>query len=156
MNANAHRRSFIGRLLALVALPYAAPRLACAQAGSPSSVDALVRALTGGAPPRQGRIKIEVPQLADNGNSVSLKVSVDSRMTEAEFVRSIHLYAEKNPRPAIASFYLGPQTGRAQVSTRIRLAGTQRVLAVAALSDGSFWSDSAEVVVTGSACGDES
>ena len=101
-----------------------------------------------------GRVKLDLPGLADNGNSVSLKVSVDSSMTAASYVKSIHIYAARNPRPNVANFYLGPRAGRAQVSTRVRLGGSQRVLAVAALSDGSFWSATADVVVTLSACYD--
>lgn len=110
--------------------------------------------VTGGARVKTGRVKLELPLLADNGNSVSLKVSVDSPMTVASHVKSIHLYAARNPRPNVANFYLGPRAGRAQISTRVRLGGTQRVLAVAALSDGTFWSATADVVVTLSACYD--
>ena len=153
MLKNTQRRSFIARLAALFALPFATARLAHAQA---ESVDAMVLKITGGAPVKSGRVKLEIPLLADNGNSVSLKVSVDSPMTAAEHVKSIHLYAGKNPRPNIANFYLSPRAGRAQISTRIRLAGTQRVLAVAALSDGTFWSGTADVAVTNSACYDGS
>jgi sulfur-oxidizing protein SoxY len=114
----------------------------------------MVLKVTGGAGVQTGRVKLELPLLADNGNSVSLKVSVDSPMTAANYVKSIHLFAARNPRPNIANFYLGSRAGRAQISTRVRLGGTQRVLAVAALSDGSFWSATADVVVTLSACYD--
>jgi sulfur-oxidizing protein SoxY len=85
-----------------------------------------------------------------------MKVSVESPMTEADHVKSIHLFSERNPVPRMASFHLGPRAGRAEVSSRVRLAGSQRVTAVAELSDGSFWSDSAHVQVTLSACMDES
>ena len=147
------RRKFLTRVAALLALPAAVPRAARAEDGT---VDAMLRQLTAGARIAPGRVKLELPTLAENGNSVGLKVSVDSPMSAADFVRSIHLYAEKNPRPNIANFYLGPRSGRAQVVTRVRLAGTQNVLAIAALSDGSFWSDTAEVTVTNSACYDGS
>lgn len=130
-------------------------RLALAQSET-DAVDAMLAKLTGGAPLQIGRVKLELPQLADNANSVSLKVSVDSPMTASDYVSSIHLYAGKNPRPNIANFYLGARAGRAQVATRIRLAATQPVLAVAVLSDGSFWSGTAEVVVTNAACYDGS
>ena len=155
MNGNSGRRSFIARITALLALPFALPRLARAQSDA-ESVDAMVLKLTGGATVGHGRVKLDIPLLADNGNSVSLKVSVDSPMTSANYVKSIHLYPARNPRPNIANFYVGPRTGRAQISTRIRLGGTQRVLAIAALSDGSFWSGVADVAVTSSACWDES
>jgi sulfur-oxidizing protein SoxY len=153
MVKNPKRRTFIARLAALLALPFAAPWTARAQS---EPVDVLVRKVTGGAAVRRGRVKLDLPALAENGNSVSLKVSVDSPMSASDFVKSVHLYAEKNPRPNIANFYLNPRAGRAQISTRVRLAGTQQVLAVAALSDGSFWSGTADVTVTNSSCYDDS
>lgn len=155
MNRIPGRRNFIARIAAIAALPLTAPHLARAQAET-EAVDALVLKITGGAPVRRGRVKLDIPLLADNGNSVSLRVSVDSPMNAADYVKSIHLYATKNPRPNIANFYLGPHAGRAQISTRIRLSGTQQVLAVAALSDGSFWSATTDVEVTASACYDAS
>jgi sulfur-oxidizing protein SoxY len=90
--------------------------------------------------------------LIENGNAVPVTVSVDSPMTEAEHVRAVHVFTEKNPQPYVASFHLGPRAGRARVSTRMRLADTQTVTAVCELSDGSFWSDSANIVVTLAAC----
>ena len=143
------RRGFLAQLLALCAWPFAAARGADAD-----SVEVMVFKVTGGATVQPGRVKLDLPVLADNGNSVSLKVSVDSPMIAASYVKSIHIYAARNPRPNVANFYLGPRAGRAQVSTRVRLGGSQRVLAVAALSDGSFWSATADVVVTLSACYD--
>ena len=95
---------------------------------------------------------METPRLADNGHSVPFKVSVESPMTAADHVRSVTLLSERNPRPVMANFHMGPHAGRAIVATRVRLNGSQRVLAVAQLSDGSFWSGSAEVEVTESAC----
>jgi sulfur-oxidizing protein SoxY len=147
------RRRFLSRLAAMVAMPFAAIRAVRAQ-NNTDSVDAMVLKVTGGAPLRPGRVALEIPLFADNGNSVSLKVGINGAMSATEYVKSIHLYATKNPRPNIANFYLGPRAGRAQISTRIRLAGSQRVLAVAALSDGSFWSATRDVEVTESACYD--
>lgn len=112
----------------------------------------LVRDITGGAPLTVGKVSIDTPRLADNGHSVPLKVSVDNPMTEASHVRSISLLSPRNPRPLIAKFTLGPRAGRAEVSTRVRLNGSQVVLAIAQLSDGTFWSGTAEVEVTESAC----
>lgn len=112
----------------------------------------LVRDITGGAALTPGRVTIDTPRLADNGHSVPLKVSVDNPMTATNHVRSITLLSPRNPRPLIAKFVLGPHTGRAEISTRVRLNGTQVVLAISQLSDGSFWSGSAEVEVTESAC----
>ena len=112
----------------------------------------LIRDITGGAPLSAGRVAIDTPRLADNGHSVPLKVTVDNPMTAANHVRSITLLSPRNPRPLIVKFTLGPLAGRAEVSTRVRLNGSQVVLAIAQLSDGSFWSGTAEVEVTESAC----
>jgi sulfur-oxidizing protein SoxY len=114
-----------------------------------------VRKVTGGAPVRPGKVKLELPPLIDNGNAVPLSVSVDSPMTEKDHVRAIHVFTERNPQPYVISAWLGPRAGRAQVATRARIADTQTVTAIAQLSDGSFWSDSVEVVVTLSACLEE-
>jgi len=149
MLKNICRRGFLAQLLAVCAWPLAPAR--AADTGS-ESVEAMVRKVTGGAKVETGRVKLELPVLADNGNSVSLKVNVDSPMTPANYVKSIHIYAARNPRPNVANFYLGPRAGRAQLSTRVRLGGSQRVLALVALSDGTFWSATADVVVTLSAC----
>jgi len=111
-----------------------------------------VRKVTGGAQVRRGKVKLELPPLIDNGNSVPLSVAVESPMTPLDHVEAIHVFTEKNPLPEVVSVYLGPRAGRARLATRVRLADTQTVLAIAQLSDGSFWSDSAEVVVTLSAC----
>jgi sulfur-oxidizing protein SoxY len=111
-----------------------------------------IRQLIGEATPEHGKLNLELPSIVENGNTVPLTVSVESPMTEAEHVDSIHIFNEKNPQPYVAAFYLGPRAGKAQVSTRIRLADSQRVVAVARLSDGSFWSDSADVIVTLAAC----
>jgi sulfur-oxidizing protein SoxY len=99
-----------------------------------------------------GRVKVDIPPLVENGNTVPLTVSVDSPMTEADHVKAIHVFTEKNPQPEVAAFHLGPRAGRARVATRIRLADTQTVVAIAELSDGSFWSARADVVVTLAAC----
>jgi len=114
-----------------------------------------LRKVVGGAPVRRGKVKLDVPPLIDNGNSVALSVAVQSPMTRSDHVKVIHVFAEKNPQPNVVSDYLGPRAGRASLSTRVRLADTQTVIAIAQLSDGSFWSDSAEVVVTLGACLEE-
>jgi sulfur-oxidizing protein SoxY len=114
-----------------------------------------LRRVVGDAPVRPGRVKLQLPPLIDNGNSVPLSVAVESPMTAADHVKAIHVLTEKNPLPDVVSAHLGPRAGRATLSTRVRLADTQTVVAIAQLSDGSFWSDSAEVVVTLSACLEE-
>jgi sulfur-oxidizing protein SoxY len=143
------RRDFLAGAVGALALPDAA----LAQA---DPVDPLVRALANGAPLRKGKVTLVLPQLADNGNSVPIRITVDSPMTPADHVQSIHLYSERNPVPNMANFYLGPRAGKAEINSRVRLAGSQRVTAVAKLSDGTFWYDSAPIVVTLSACLDES
>jgi sulfur-oxidizing protein SoxY len=101
---------------------------------------------------RKGKVTIDVPPLVENGNSVPVTVSVDSPMTATEYVKSIHLFNEKNPQPNVIGVHLGPRAGKAALSTRIKLADAQKIVAVAQLSDGSFWSDDADVIVTIAAC----
>ena len=122
---------------------------------TPASLASAIRNVTGGAPVKTGKIKLDVPPLVENGNTVPMTVSVTSPMAPEDFVRSIHVFNEKNPQPNIGNFHLGPNAGRAQVSTRIRLADSQKVVAIARLSDGSFWSVSVDVVVTLAACTEE-
>jgi len=120
-----------------------------------AAFEAAVRKVVGDAPVRRGRVKLDLPPLIDIGNSVPLAVAVESPMTAADHVRAIHVSTEKNPQPNVVSVHLGPRAGRARLATRIRLADTGTVIAIAQMSDGSFWSDSAEVVVTLSACLEE-
>jgi len=122
---------------------------------TPAMLASAIRNLVGEAPVRTGKVKLDVPPLVENGNTVPMTVSVTSPMTADDHVRSIHVFNEKNPQPNIGNFYFGPNAGRAQVSTRIRLADSQRVVAIARLSDGSFWSVSVDVVVTLAACTEE-
>ena len=136
-------------------LASAAPPLRAQQLLPVQDLLPLIRGVAGDSAPRAGRIRLLLPQLAENGNSVPMELTVDSPMTEAEHVRSLHVFAERNPRPLIASFFLGHHAGRARLTMRIRLAGSQRVVAIAVLSDGSAWADEAEVVVTSAACLDE-
>ena len=109
----------------------------------------------GSAEVHTGKVKLDIPPLVENGNTVPMTVSVTSPMTETDYVKSIHVFNEKNPQPNIGNFYISLAAGRAQVSTRIRLADSQKIVAIAQLSDGSFWSVSADVVVTLAACTDE-
>jgi sulfur-oxidizing protein SoxY len=99
-----------------------------------------------------GKVKLEVPRLAENGSIVPVTVSVDCAMTEQDYVRSIHLFAQKNPLPRILDVELGPYNGRARIATRIRLAVSQQLLAVAVMGDGSLWSTAADVEVTVGGC----
>ena len=117
-----------------------------------AAADEALRKVTGGAELRTGKVKLDIPPLIDNGNAVPLTVTVDSPMTEKDYVKAIHVLTEKNPQPNVVSVHLGPRAGRASITTRVRLADTQTVTAIAQLSDGSLWVDRVPVVVTLSAC----
>jgi len=120
---------------------------------TPEELAAALRETFGDRPIQRGKVKLDLPRLAESGNVVPVTVTVDSPMTERDHVRSLHLFAEKNNLPRILEVNLGPQNGKAVVSSRIRLAITQQVLAVAVLSDDSLWSAAAEIEVTVSSCG---
>jgi sulfur-oxidizing protein SoxY len=122
---------------------------------TPAMLSSAIRNVVGEAPLRTGKVKLDIPPLVENGNTVPMTVFVASPMTAEDHVKSIHVFNEKNPQPNIGNFYLGPRAGRAQIATRIRLADSQKVVAIAQLSDGSFWSVTTEVVVTLAACTDE-
>jgi sulfur-oxidizing protein SoxY len=143
-----------GVLRAGLAVPAGAalPLLVRPAAATPESMRDAIRKLVGDREVKAGRVKLEIPPLSENGNSVSCAVSVESPMTEADHVKAIHLFNEKNPQPNVISVSLGPRAGRARLATRIRLSDTQTVTAIAEMSDGSFWSDSANVIVTLGAC----
>jgi len=141
------RREFLVGLAGGLALPALAQE---------ETLDPVAAKVAKGAPVKKGKVTLTLPQLADNGNSVPIRIVVDSPMTEADHVKSIHLFSERNPVSNMANFYLGPRAGKAEIDSRVRLAGSQKVTAVAALSDGTFWYDAAPIVVTLSACLDES
>jgi sulfur-oxidizing protein SoxY len=153
----ASRRRFLIGAAALAGTGAAALSPATPPAGAtPESMLAAIRAVTGEAQIRRGRLKIDLPPLIENGNAVPMTIAGESPMTAADHIRAIHVFTEKNPQPNVVSFHLGPRAGRAVVATRIRLADSQRVVAVAEMSDGSFWSEEAEVVVTLAACLEDS
>jgi sulfur-oxidizing protein SoxY len=150
------RRSFLKRsTLAVTAV--ALPALAQQGKFQPvQDIKPLVQQLTKGAAIEEGGIEVQLPQIAENGNSVPMHVKVDHSMAPADFVAAIHIIAERNPRPLVASFRLRPESGRAEISTRVRLAGTQKVTVLAGTSDGKFRMTQTEVLVTSAACLDES
>jgi sulfur-oxidizing protein SoxY len=119
---------------------------------TPETLQAAIKNIVGEAPLRRGKVAIDVPPLVENGNTVPLTVSVESPMTAADHVKAIHVFNEKNPQPNVIGVKLSPRAGKAQFSTRIKLAAAQKVVAVAQLSDGSFWSADADVIVTIAAC----
>lgn len=113
---------------------------------------AAVAAFAQGAPVREGRVMIDIAELVDNGNAVPLGVAVQSPMTAADHVVAIAVFNEKNPQRDVALFRLGPRCARAQVNTRVRLATSQKLVAVARMQDGSCWSKTVDVIVTLAAC----
>jgi sulfur-oxidizing protein SoxY len=153
MSPGTTRRGFLallgGALAAGSARAQLPPKVAAART---QGLEDAMRRVTGGAEVRKGKVTLDVPPLIDNGNSVPITVKVESPMTPAEHVKAIHVFTEKNPQPYILAARLGPRAGRASLTTRARIADTGRVIALAQLSDGSFWADSVDVLVTVSAC----
>ncbi len=121
-------------------------------AATPETMQDAVRKVIGETPVQKGKVKLDLPPLVENGNSVPCTVSVESPMTATDHVKAIYIFNEKNPLPNVISVHLGPRAGRADFSTRIRLADTQTVTAIAELSDGTCWSDDVFVIVTMAAC----
>jgi len=119
---------------------------------TPQAAAELLRKLAKGAP-QHGRVTLTAPDIADNGNAVPLTVSVASPMTEADHVTAIHVVADGNPNPGVISVRLGPHNGRAEVTLRIRLASTEKVIALAEMKDGSLWTASRDVAVIVGGCG---
>ena len=122
---------------------------------TPDSMAEAIRKVVGTATLTEGRVKLDVPPLVENGSTVPLTVSVDSPMTAADHVKAIHVFNEKNPQPNVFSARLGPHNGKAIVGTRIKLGDSQRIIAIAETSDGKFWSAGADVIVTLAACLEE-
>jgi sulfur-oxidizing protein SoxY len=145
--ATATRRQFLaaaaGIGLALTVRPAKA---------TPASMKQAIRQIIGEATVKPGKIKLDLPPLVENGNSVAMSVTVDSPMTAKDHVKAIHVFTEKNPQPNIISAQLGPRAGKAEIQTRVRLADTQSVVAICEMSDGSFWSDTVDVIITLGAC----
>ena len=127
-----------------------------ARAQEVQDITPLIAKVTGGRTVEQGGIEIEIPRLAENGNSVPLRMRVKSPMTPEDHVKAFHVFAERNPRPHVATFHLGPASGRAEVTTRVRLAGTQKLTVIAAMTGDRFRMVQSEVLVTAAACLDES
>jgi sulfur-oxidizing protein SoxY len=146
------RRQFLVLGSALAATPALAQLDPNIAAKRKAALEEAIRKVTGGAPLRSGKVTLDVAPLVDNGNTVPVSVSVQSPMTAADHVKAIHVLTEKNPQPYVMSAYLGPRSGRATLTTRARIADTGNVIAIAQMSDGSFWSDTVSVVVTLSAC----
>jgi sulfur-oxidizing protein SoxY len=157
MHSHPTRRRFIGDAATLAGaacvIPDAAFLLAARPAAAtPDSMRAAIRSVVGEVPVHKGKVKLDLPPLVESGNLVSITVSVESPMTAADHVKAIHVFNERNPQPNVVGVRLGPRAGRAGFTTRIRLADSQAVTAIAEMADGSFWSDSVPVIVTLPAC----
>lgn len=122
-------------------------------AAAPATWQAAMRAVTGDAKVSDGRIAFEIPEIAENGNVVPFNIVVDSPMTDANFVRSLRIFSTGNPQPLIATYRFSPDSGRAQVSSRIRLAASQDIVALAELGDGTFVTARKSIKVTIGGCG---
>jgi sulfur-oxidizing protein SoxY len=144
------RREILAGGVAAAAIPAAAR--AQTQSFAPGQMEAAIRSVLGEAKIQKGKVTLDLPPLVENGNTVPMTVTVAHPMTKESYVKAIHVFNEKNPQANVISVALGPRAGKAEVSTRIRLAGTQKIMAIAELSDGSCWSDTQEVVVTLAAC----
>ena len=147
-----HRRQWLKQVqgLGLLALGFCLNPIAAL--AKKEEADEAIKKITGGAAIREGKVTLVIPPLVENGNLVVLKVSVDSPMTANDYVKTIHVIAEGNPLPNIFTVYLSPRSGTANITTRVRLADSQKVWAIVQMNNGSFWQGSAETLVTLSAC----
>ncbi len=146
------RRTFMASSAAAATSILLRPAALLAQA---DSLAAAVRAYAGGEKLTEGRVRLDIAPLVDNGNSVPIEVSVESPMTAPDHVVAIAVFNEKNPQRDVVEFMLGPRAGRAHVATRIRLATTQKLVAVAKMQDGTCWTHTVDVLVTLAACIEE-
>ena len=144
------RRQVMAGLGVGVLVAALAPHLAVAK---PKDVEMAIKKLVGDKQPKQGRVKLDLPQIAENGNTVPVKVTVEGPMTEADYIKVVHVFADGNPRPDVASFHFTPRSGKAFVSTRMRMAKTQNVIAVAETSKGELFMAKQGVKVTIGGCG---
>jgi len=142
------RRLFLAGAAAVTLLPFAAE-------ATPEELAAAIKEVTGGAELRTGKVTLDIPPIVENGNTVPMTVSVESPMTADDYVKAIHVFNEKNPQPHVFNAWLSPGNGKAVIGTRIKLADTQKIVAIAETSKGVFWAASAEVIVTIAACIEE-
>lgn len=148
----ASRRAVLAGVLALTAVPVLTQ---VALADAEAMAQAMSEALGSGFKLQDGRVRIQVPELAENGNVVPLRIQVESPMTAADHVQTIFVFSEKNPIANVARFHLGPRCGQAKVQTNIRLASTQHITVVARMTGGALWAATAQVIVTQGACIDD-
>lgn len=147
---NSTRRHCLATGTALVAWVLARPAYA-----TPDDMTRALKAYAGGSVIQEGRVKLDIASLVENGNTVPITVTVQSPMSMTNHVTGIAVFNERNPQTEVVKFTLGHSAGRASVSTRIRLATSQKLVAVARMNDGTFWSHSVDVMVTIAACLEE-
>ena len=146
MTARLDRRAFLAGAAVLSVLPLSAAR------ATPEAMAAAIKEVVGDVAIREGRVTLDLPPLVENGSTVPITVSVESPMSEADYIKAIHVFNEKNPQPHVFDARLGPRNGKALIATRIKLGDSQRIVAIAETSSGEFWSASADVIVTLAAC----
>jgi sulfur-oxidizing protein SoxY len=146
MTESVDRRRFLAGVAIVTLLPLASAR------ATPDAMAASIKQVVGDVAIREGRVTLDLPPLVENGNAVPLTVSVESPMTEADHVKAIHVFNEKNPQPHVFDARLGPRNGKAVIATRIKLADSQKIVAIAETSSGEFFSASVDVIVTLAAC----
>jgi sulfur-oxidizing protein SoxY len=123
------------------------------QAWAANDAQDLIKKFTGGKAPAKSRVKLDLPEIAENGNAVPMTVSVESPMTKESYVSDVLVVAEGNPRGGVVTFHFTPASGVAEANTRIRLAETQNVIAIAKMNDGALFMDTKQVKVTIGGCG---
>src|SRR5437660_12363222 len=140
------RRDFLAGAVTVTVLPFAPAR------ATPEAMAAAIKEVVGDVAVREGRVTLDLPPLVENGSTVPITVSVESPMSEADYIKAIHVFNEKNPQPHVFDARLGPRNGKALIATRIKLGDSQKIVAIAETSSGEFWSASADVIVTLAAC----
>ena len=151
MTSNFNRRQALA--LGAGVMTLAALGVSSGPALAKNDAEEAIKKFTGGKTPVQGKIKLDLPEIAENGNTVPMTVTVESPMTEQSHVTDVLIVADENPRSGVVTFHFSPASGVAEANTRIRLAATQNVLAVAKMNDGSFFMASKQVKVTIGGCG---
>jgi sulfur-oxidizing protein SoxY len=153
MNPSINRRTMLGLVTGLAVTGVASRFGVNPAMADAAATDKMMAEVLKGAEAKAGGIKLDVPEIAENGNTVPVGFVVDNPMTADNYVKAVHVFADGNPSPEVASFEFTPMSGEAGASFRMRLAKTQNVIAVAELSDGSFLKASAKVKVTIGGCG---
>jgi len=146
------RREFLKSASAVTLTLPAVSLVSPSARATPDTMKAAIDKVVGNAKVTKGKIAIDIPPLVENGNVVPVTITVDSPMTKDNYVKALHLFNEKNPQPNVIGVAFGPRAGKAAISTRIRLADAQKVVALAEMSDGAFYTESADVIVTLAAC----